>query len=85
MKHIEPKYILVFSLLTLSADSALAKVSGELSSHDMLQKEKSELIENKLKPERSRYNRKALEERNFGFDTNSLSDFFKRLRQAKNS
>jgi hypothetical protein len=85
MKHIEPKYILAFSLMTLGADSAMAKVDSELSVHDKFQKDKSGLIENELKSERNSYKRKFSQERKFGFDTNSLSDFFKKLRQAKNS
>ena len=87
MKHIEPKYLLVISLLTLGADSALAGMSSGVDAQGRLQKNKSELTDAEIKAKRNYYKKIFLEEKRkkAGFHTKSFSDFFKKLKQAENS
>jgi len=87
MKHIKQKHIVVFSLLMLAMGSvSAASVGGTVGSPSKLQKNNSELSGSDYKTKRD-YDRKLFlekqknKQRLVGFDTSSLSDFFKKLKE----
>ena len=79
------KYVLIFLLLTLTAGSALANTSHKISdSGKALKNNPPRLI---ATPKNDRLKQKKIfkdkHNKKVGYDTHSLSEFFKRLRKEK--
>ena len=88
MKHINMKYIVAFSLLTLIAGSASASVNGVVGLPSQLQKSNPVTLGSDYKARRDHDKKLFLEklkqknkQKLVGFDTGSLSDFFKKLKE----